>query len=42
MSQQKSLHSLCRWTFNPGKGGFVPDNIREKWNKKSLDTIGSI
>ncbi len=42
MSQQKSLHSVCRWTFNPGKGGFVPDNIREKWNKKGLDTIGSI
>lgn len=42
MSQQKSLHSVCRWTFNPGKGGFVPDNVREKWNKKGLDTIGSI
>jgi len=42
MSQQKSLHSLCRWTFNPGKGGFVPGNIREKWNSKGLDTIGSV
>ena len=20
----KSLHSICRWTFNAGKGGFVP------------------
>ena len=24
----KSLHSMCRWTFNPGKGGFVPDDMR--------------
>ncbi|MHC5053998.1 MAG: TIM barrel protein [Planctomycetota bacterium] len=24
----KSLHSICRWTFNPGKGGFVPADMR--------------
>ena len=29
----KSLHSICRWTFNPGKGGFVPGNMRPEWGK---------
>lgn len=28
----QSLHSICRWTFSPGKGGFVPGNIRPEWN----------
>jgi xylose isomerase len=28
---KKSLHSICRWTFNPGKGGFVPGNMRPQW-----------
>jgi xylose isomerase len=28
---EKSLHSICRWTFNPGKGGFVPDDMRPEW-----------
>lgn len=26
----KSLHGICRWTFNPGKGGFVPADMRPK------------
>lgn len=42
MSQQKSLHSVCRWTFNPGKGGFVPGNIREQWNGKNLNTVQTV
>lgn len=42
MSQQKSLHSICRWTFNPGKGGFVPGNVREAWNGKNLNTVQTI
>jgi len=28
---KKSLHSICRWTFNAGKGGFVPADIRPDW-----------
>jgi xylose isomerase len=28
---KKSLHSICRWTFNAGKGGFVPGDIRPEW-----------
>jgi xylose isomerase len=24
MASTQSYHSVCRWTFNPGKGGFVP------------------
>jgi len=31
---EKSLHSICRWTFNPGKGGFVPGNMRPEWGGK--------
>lgn len=34
----KSLHSICRWTFNAGKGGFVPGNIRPAW---TVDKLGS-
>ncbi len=30
----KSLHSICRWTFNPGKGGFVPGDMRPEWSGK--------
>jgi xylose isomerase len=40
MAEKKSLHSVCRWTFNPGKGGFVPANMRPAWAK--LDTVGMI
>jgi xylose isomerase len=42
MEENKSYHSVCRWTFNSGKGGFVPGNIREKWNSTNLDTEKSI
>jgi xylose isomerase len=31
---EKSLHSICRWTFNPGKGGFVPGDMRPEWGSK--------
>ena len=31
MTGEKSLHSICRWTFNPGKGGFVPADMRPAW-----------
>ena len=42
MSPKKSYHSLCRWTFNAGKGGFVPDDIRPAWDEANLDTLGVI
>lgn len=38
----KSLHSVCRWTFNAGKGGFVPANIRPAWAADQLSTAGVI
>jgi len=41
MAEKKSLHSICRWTFNPGKGGFVPADQRPAWGK-ALDTPGMI
>lgn len=31
-----SLHSICRWTFNPGKGGFVPAVQRPDWQPGPL------
>jgi len=34
----KSLHSICRWTFNPGKGGFVPGDMRPEWGGSKFGT----
>ncbi len=39
---EKSLHSICRWTFNAGKGGFTPGNQRPDWFSHTLDTVGMI
>lgn len=39
---EKSFHAICRWTFNPGKGGFVPANIRPEWSSERLDAVGVI
>lgn len=39
---EKSLHSVCRWTFNPGKGGFVPADIRPEWSDENFDTVKMI
>jgi xylose isomerase len=38
----KSLHSICRWTFNPGKGGFVPGDQRPEWGSKNFGTVEMI
>jgi len=42
MSGKQSYHSICRWTFNPGKGGFVPGNIRNVWNGANFTTVDFI
>lgn len=42
MIEKQSFHSICRWTFHAGKGGFVPGSIRPGWTVKNLDTIGVI
>jgi len=42
MAKEKSLHSVCRWTFNAGKGGFVPADMRPAWAGSKLDTVGVI
>ncbi len=39
---EKSFHSICKWTFNAGKGGFVPNNMRPEWSGDNLDTVGII
>lgn len=33
-----SFHSICRWTFNPGKGGFVPGDQRPAWDYATFGT----
>ncbi|HEQ71507.1 MAG TPA: xylose isomerase [Spirochaetia bacterium] len=38
----KSYHSICVWTFNAGKGGFTPSDIRPAWSAANLDTIGVV
>lgn len=38
----KSYHSICAWTFNSGKGGFTPGNIRPEWTSDNLTTAGKI
>lgn len=42
MVNKKSLHSICRWTFSSGKGGFVPADMRPEWSASKLDTVGVI
>jgi xylose isomerase len=43
MSHKKiSLHSICRWTFNAGAGGFVPSDIRPSWASDRLNSAGVI
>lgn len=42
MSDKSSFHSICRWTFNAGKGGFVPGDMRPEWSGENLDTVGMI
>ena len=37
-----SLHSICRWTFNAGKGGFVPADMRPDWLGEGMDTVKMI
>lgn len=38
----KSLHSICRWTFNAGKGGFVPADMRPEWAGDKFTTVDMI
>jgi len=42
MAEERSSHSICRWTFNAGKGGFVPADMRPEWDSDNLDTVGMI
>ncbi len=41
MATQK-LHSICRWTFHAGKGGFQPGNIRPSWGSAQLSSAGFV
>ena len=37
-----SYHSVCRWTFHAGKGGFQPANIRPEWASEKFNTVDFI
>lgn len=38
----ESHHSVCRWTFHAGKGGFVPPDMIPEWSGENLDTVGMV
>jgi xylose isomerase len=38
MSEEFSYHSVCRWTFHAGRGGFVPDDAIPEWGGEGWDT----
>jgi xylose isomerase len=42
MATTPSYHSICRWTFNPGKGGFLPKDSRPGWDSEILTTAGVV
>ena len=43
MATKTSFHSICRWTFNPGKGGFVPGDMRPGWaGLESADMVNIV
>ncbi|MFZ5519330.1 MAG: xylose isomerase [Candidatus Zhuqueibacterota bacterium] len=42
MVEKTSSHSVCRWTFHAGKGGFVPGDVRPDWQSNRLDAVGVI
>src|SRR5690554_6691096 len=39
MVNAQTFHSICRWTFNAGKGGFVPANVRPAWAADRFGTV---
>jgi xylose isomerase len=42
MGDRRSYHSICRWTFHAGKGGFVPADAIPEWGAANLDTPGCV
>lgn len=42
MAKTPSCHSLCRWTFHSGKGGFLPSNVRPRWGADLFTTADMV
>jgi xylose isomerase len=38
-NQNTSFHSVCRWTFHAGKGGFQPANVRPTWAGDKFSSV---
>lgn len=39
---KSSYHSICRWTFHAGKGGFTPSSMRPSWSPEKMDGVAVI
>ena len=35
-------HSICRWTFHAGAGGFVPEDMRPSWASGRFSTADMV
>lgn len=42
MSRKTRYQSVCRWSFHPGKGGFVPDGIRPEFAELSGEAFAEL
>ncbi len=42
VSEEVSYHSVCRWTFHAGKGGFVPADSIPEWEEGGWGTVDAI
>jgi xylose isomerase len=42
MATENIYHSICRWTFHSGKGGFLPAGQRPAWDGKVLSSAGMV
>ena len=39
---KKTLHSVCRWTFHSGRGGFVPGDMRPTWAASKFSSVDMV
>jgi xylose isomerase len=42
VSEELSYHSVCRWTFHAGRGGFVPSDAIPEWDGEHWSTPDAI
>lgn len=42
MASETTHHSICRWTFHAGKGGFLPADQRPAWDGKVFTSASMV